>query len=295
MHYTPHVTVAVCVKNAETSIKKAIESILNQDYPAEFMDLIVVDGHSKDKTIPIIKKAVSKGNIKTKIFYENKGLGHARQIAVENASGDYTVWVDGDIVLSRNYVRKHVEFMEQNPAIGIAAGRFSIRTKANLIGTLESIDWVIGDHQKRQTLTSDPRRICCAGSIYRAKAIKQIGGFDGQIEGAGEDIDLGYRINKAGWSLYFGINASLQHIGKETWKSIWDENFWYGYGSHYIFHKHKVSVPTSSLEEALQRTLAAYRLTRRKSVFLLPILYLFKKAAWLHGFTKAHMDSYGHI
>ncbi|MFX1539096.1 MAG: glycosyltransferase [Promethearchaeota archaeon] len=294
MDSNPEITVAFCVKNAEATVKEAIKSVLRQNYPHKLIDLIIVDGHSKDKTVAIIRATLSKSDVRYRIFYENEGLGYARQMAVDKARGQFIVWVDADLVLSHNYIQKLVELMKRNPSLGIAAGKFGMVRQGNLVAALENIDWVVGDYQKRKTLTPDPQRNCCAGAVFRISAIKQAGGFDSHIKGAGEDMDVGYRISKAGWSMYFGENALLLHKTRNTWKSIWDENFWYGYGGHYIMHKHKVTGSALSFAEVFQRPFVAYKLTGRKKSFLLPILFFFKKIAWLSGFLKAHRDKYGH-
>jgi len=39
---------------------------------------------------------------------------------VDNASGEYIEWVDSDVVLPKNYLRKQVEFMDRNPGVGAA-------------------------------------------------------------------------------------------------------------------------------------------------------------------------------
>ena len=49
----PKVTVGMCVKNCAATIKEAIESVLNQDFPHELMELIIVDGNSEDETLSI--------------------------------------------------------------------------------------------------------------------------------------------------------------------------------------------------------------------------------------------------
>ena len=92
MPHNVKVTVGLCVRNAETTIRQAIESILEQDFPCEFLELLVVDGNSEDKTLPIIKESLVHSNMKIEIFREREGLASARQIVVNNASGDYIVW-----------------------------------------------------------------------------------------------------------------------------------------------------------------------------------------------------------
>jgi glycosyltransferase involved in cell wall biosynthesis len=62
------VTVGMAVKNNESTIQKTIRSVLNQDFPHELMEIIVVDGNSRDQTLKIIRSNVAKSDIRTKIF-----------------------------------------------------------------------------------------------------------------------------------------------------------------------------------------------------------------------------------
>jgi len=121
------VTIGVCVRNSASTIREAIESIISQDFPHELIEIIFVDDESEDNTLSVIQEYVSRINILAKVFKSSwKGLGHARQIVVGNAEGEYIVWVDGDIVLSKDFIRKQVEFMEQYPKVGIAKGKQSL-------------------------------------------------------------------------------------------------------------------------------------------------------------------------
>jgi len=88
MHRKPKVTIGFCVKNCEDTVKEALVSVVNQDYPHELIEIIVVDGKSNDRTMQIVKEILSSSDIKAKLFLEDKGLGFARQIVLDNATGD---------------------------------------------------------------------------------------------------------------------------------------------------------------------------------------------------------------
>ena len=294
MQHKIKVTIGLCVKNSEATIKEAIDSIILQDFPSELMEIIIVDGYSEDKTLSIINKALSNTGIKPVIFYEKKGLGVARQIVVNNASGKYIIWVDGDMMLARDHVRKQVEFMDRNPNVGIAGGKFKRYLGENLVATLDSIEWEVVDHIYGRKATTRPVLHRAGGCIYRVKAIRQVKGFDESITGALEDLDAEYRIGEIGWLTYFTTDAVFHDRRKETLKGIWRENFWYGYGGHYFLHKHRRSISASAFLTGLQRSFVAYKLTRRKTMFLLPLQHIFKKVAWYFGFMRAHLDGYGH-
>lgn len=286
------VTIGACVKNAEANINEAITSVIDQNFPSKQMEIIVVDGCSHDKTLAIIEKHLSGTNIKRRFFSENKGLGFARQVVVDNACGEYIVWVDGDIVLSKGYVKQQVDFMEQHPSVGIAVGSFGLLQGDNWIATLENIGYVIDSSRHHGTLTS--KLLGTEGSIFRVEAIREAGNFDSNIKGAQEDIDIAYRIRAAGWKL--GItNAVFYERQRRTWKALWKQHSWYGYGLHFIQHKNKGrNLFVDRSVDRIPFSFLAYKLTHRKVVFLLPLNFIFKKIALLYGFVMAHMDGYGH-
>jgi len=294
----PKATIGICVRNCETSVKEVINSINDQDFPHELMEVIFNDDGSEDGTLSIISDSVSRMDMQVKVYHsEWKGMGPARNRVVNNASGDYIIWVDGDTTLPRDYVRKLVEFMEQNPAVGVAKGKLGLYPGAGLVATLENVDYVVLGFKYGGKATSKPLGTC--GSIYRVKAIKQVGGFDENIKGAGEDVDTAHRIIAADWLIYM-THAVFYDRFKETWKALWKSYFWYGYGLHYVHHKNRSvfplyeMVPPAAFLEGLLCSFVAYRLTRRKVVFLLPLQYIFKMTAWCLGFIKSHINSYGH-
>ena len=291
----PVVTIGVCVKNCESFIRNVIVSVIHQNYPRELTEIIVVDGYSEDKTLPIIKKTLSGIGIKTRFFYENKGLGFARQIVVDSAEGDYVVWVDGDIVLSRDYVKRQVEFMEQNPIVGVAGGMYGMYLGKTLVSAFENIAYVVDSFKYGGKFF--PRLLGTEGSIFRVKAVRDAGGFDQQIVGAAEDTDLVYRIKKKGWLLYM-TKATFYEKCKEDWRELWEQYVWWGYGGHYLFHKDKrinpiyEMLPVAGFIAGLLRSFIAYKLTHRKIFFLVPVHYIFKRIAWCYGFLKAHLNRY---
>jgi glycosyltransferase involved in cell wall biosynthesis len=292
------VTIGVCVRNAERTIKEAIECVMEQDFPHELMELIVVAGCSRDKTLLIVKDCLDKANMKSKIFFENKGLGHARQIVVDNARGDYIVWVDGDMVLSKDFVRKQVEFMEENPDVGIAKGKYEMRPGPNLLATLEIYSRAaakLGDYRREKARS---KSLGTSGCIYRVKAIRQAGGFDKTIKGYGEDWDAEYRTREAGWSL---CTCPVPYQDYErlglSWKELWRRYWKRGYDMHDVLEKHKgvikvyAMLPPLAFLAGLFNSFPVYRLTRKKFAFLLPFFYALKMVFWWCGFIRRHLES----
>ncbi|MCJ7630855.1 glycosyltransferase [Candidatus Bathyarchaeota archaeon] len=286
------VTVGLCVKNNETTVAEAVDSIINQYYPQESMEIIVVDGNSHDKTLFIINEKIQKTHIEYKILSERMGLGFARQMVVDNALGEYIIWVDGDIILAKDYIRRQVDFMDDHLDVGVVVGTYGLSPEDNLVATLENIGYFVNSLSSKEGPTT--KLLGTEASCQRTKAIREAGGFDINIRGANEDMDLSYRIRSRGWLLYEN-KPIFYEKQRGTWKDLWKQHFWYGYGLHYILHKKSRGnlIQDKSVDRVIISS-AAYRVTHKKIVFLLPINFIFKKAALIMGFISAHFNGYGH-
>lgn len=102
------VSVVIPVHNSSKYIYECIKSVIDQTY--NYFEIIVVDDHSTDETIDIIKSFNSK---KIKIFYLKKryGAGNARNMGVKKASGEYICFLDSDDYFEKDKLEKQVNFI----------------------------------------------------------------------------------------------------------------------------------------------------------------------------------------
>lgn len=291
----PKVTIGICVRNSALTLCEAVESIMKQDYPHDLIEVIFVDDGSTDNTLSIINHYASKMDMKVKIFHhEWKGLGYSRNIVVNNAEGKYILWVDGDMVLPKDNVRKQVEFMEQNPSIGIGKAKYGLMQQENLVAKLENIPYIVLDSRNEPLSSKLPGT---GGAIFRVEAVRNAGGFDNQILGAGEDLDIAYRIKAFGWRIE-RTPAYFYEKRVRTWGDLWRKYFWYGQGLFQLYRKNRSIFspfrmnPLAGLVSGILFALDGYRLTRCKSVFMLIFHYTFKSIAWFFGFIKAQIHSH---
>jgi glycosyltransferase involved in cell wall biosynthesis len=296
------VTIGICVKDSERTIERAISSVLDQTFNKKRMEIIVVDDGSRDRTVPIFTDIASKSKTKIRLCSTcGRGLAVARQMVVDNARGDFVIFVDGDMILSKDFVQKQFDLMSKNPSIGVAGGTMKGVSNRGLVAELERIsyssDYEIGLHRNWKR---DPRKLGTGGSIFRLAAIKHVGGLDTQIKGAAEDADITAKIKSAGYTLFVS-DAVFEHELKPTLQALWKQYAWYGYGMHYFFHKHK-DFPEEMLiffwpitfAWSLVRAMLFFKATRRRIAFLLPCHNLFRATAWWFGFFSSHKMAYGH-
>jgi glycosyltransferase involved in cell wall biosynthesis len=284
------VTIGLCVKDSERTIKESIESIIGQKYPGELIQLVIVDGCSRDKTLSIVASATSKTDLIVETYSDKgEGLGTARQIVVNNARGKYVIFADADVRLFSDFVKSHVEFMEENPGIGVAFGTPMHQEGTSLVAAIWSLcDCVVGG-----SVGND-------ATIYRSEVLRQVGGFDTKIKGAGEDRELIARFRLNGWPVSVNETARYFHKHRENFRGFWVEQSWFGYGDHYVSHKDKNgkpkwhNLPIGSFVYGLRIAVKAYRLTHRKISFLIPVQLVLAKISWWYGFIRGHLEGYGH-
>lgn len=296
------VTIGLCLKDCERTIKDAIVSILNQSFDKKRMEVIIIDDGCRDRTIPIITDFFSKTDLKLRIFSTNcGGLTMARQMVIDQSSSYLVAFIDGDMVLSKDFIQKQVELMETNPFIGAAQGTMKGKKSSNSLSTLEDLSFSnsfgIGIHRKWR---QNPQTLGTGGTIFRLDAVKKAGGFDRQIKGSAEDADITARVRSAGYSLAIS-QAEFEHEFKKTLKTLWKQYSWYGFGMHYFYHKHGTLneqmlvyfLPVTYVW-SIVRSLLIFKATGRKLAFFLPSYTSFRATAWWFGFFKAHLKGYGH-
>lgn len=296
----PKVSIGVCVRNSAITLPEMIKSIKCQDYSHDWMEIIFIDDGSTDDTLSIIKDHVSILGIPARVFHTSwRGLGHARNMVVDNAEGEYILWVDGDMVLSKCFLRKLVEFMEKNPEVGIAKGKQCLDSGGNLLATLESHSRAVGRMVDYDSESAQSKSLGTGGSIYRTEAIRQAGGFDGNLRGYGEDFDMEIRVKTVGWKLRVVDVDFLDYERRGlTWKKLWQRYWLRGYYTHYFLHKnrgllkHYRMLPPVAFVTGLLHAHKLFSLTKQRTIFLLPLEYLLKMSAWYIGFVRSHSDSY---
>jgi glycosyltransferase involved in cell wall biosynthesis len=293
-------TIGVCVRNGESTLRDAIESIVGQDFPREQLQVIFVDDGSEDSTPDIISQYIPLLGRQPKFFRTAwKGLGQARNLIVNNADGEYLLFVDADEILTSNYVKTQVEVMEKNPQVGITSGIFKT-VPGNLILNLEVIPYIVNQRnylKPKNFIWKTDKLIGTGGTTFRVKALKQVNGFDERIKGSSEDTDLVLRIKKAGWQIRPNMAELYElHGGLSKPKELWKKYFWYGYGSQKTFHKNREAfllprmTPIAGLLAGAFYSFQAYKFLYKKIVFLLPFHFGLKLTAWTLGFMKGQIQ-----
>lgn len=96
----PLITVIVPIYNVEEYLERCIESIINQTY--KNIEIILVDDGSKDNSAKLCDEYAKKDKRIKVIHKENGGVSSARNLALENMTGSFVSFIDGDDYIELN-------------------------------------------------------------------------------------------------------------------------------------------------------------------------------------------------
>lgn len=216
------ITAAVPCYNAETFIDSCIESLQNQTLkPAE---IIVVNDGSTDSSEEKLKKHSSIKLIKHDM---NLGLAAARNTAIEHSSGDVIVFIDADASAHPDFIENLIECYSDDKIAGV--GGEAIEGNLNTIYDRWR-NYHAYQGQKEKVLKKVDM-IAGVASSYRREIFDDVGLFDTQFKTNGEDMELGLRLKKSGYSLIYTPHAKVNHLRTDSFKSLSKMIFnWYYYG-----------------------------------------------------------------
>lgn len=184
--YTPGVSIIIPCFNEADWIKRTILSCINQDYPVDKLEVIVVDDRSTDQSVQQIKDMIevihseaeryaTRERLSYTVLPENAGKRVALVKGVEMAKHDLVVFVDSDSFLDPTAIR-HLVQPFQDPKMGGVAGRTDVENKyTNNMTKLQTVRYYIAFRIMKAAESWFDSVTCLSGplSCYRKELILQ--------------------------------------------------------------------------------------------------------------------------
>lgn len=201
-------TVAIIIPtlNEERFISKCLDSVISQSFPFEEMDVMVVDGGSRDKTCEIVNEYHKR--------YDNIRLLHnpgriqsiAFNIGVRESTAPLIIRLDAHALYKPFYIEGCVEGLKANPNRGNVGGQWDIQAQNDNIwaetnAILNYSKFGIGGASYRVGAKAGNVDTVPFGAFPRT-LIEKIGGMREDLP-RGEDNEFNSRIHKAGYDIYF--------------------------------------------------------------------------------------------
>ncbi|MDE5766902.1 MAG: glycosyltransferase family 2 protein, partial [Clostridia bacterium] len=215
------VSVVMPILNEEKYIENCINSLLMQDYPADCMEWIFVDGCSTDRTLEILNEFYTKYPHLIKILNNPKRIVPcAMNIGIAASTGKYIIRLDAHAEYATDYISKCVECLNTVDAdnVGGVAQTKSKGFTGNAIAKMLSSKFGVGNSQFRTNGKSGYVDTVPFGA-FRREVFSQYGGFDERLV-RNEDNEINYRIRKNGGKVYLSDDINLTYYCRDSVKGI---------------------------------------------------------------------------
>jgi GT2 family glycosyltransferase len=224
--------VVVNYKGAEDTIA-CLEGLRALDWPADRLELVVVDNDSGDGSVDRIRAAVPGATVVASPV--NTGFAGGCNLGVEHSGGEYVGFLNNDARPDPGWVRAAVEVLRRDGSVGAVASKvldWEGRTVDYVDG---SLTWY-GMGYKREVERPDtgewdvPKDVLFgtgAAMFVRTALFREVGGFDDRFFMFYEDVDLGWRLNLLGHRVRYVPTSVAFHRHHVTMKKFgeWREHF----------------------------------------------------------------------
>ena len=234
----PTVSVIIPARNEEKNIGQLLEALRQQDFPAEKLEIIVVDDHSEDQTAAIARSFL---NVRVLPFRE-EGLNSYKKKALEKAvaaaCGELIVCTDADCIPTKEWLSELVRNYLTRDAAFVAAP-VVLTNEGSLLGRFQTLDFLVlqgitgaGIQQGSLPMANG------ANMAYPKKVFEDVDGYKGADKlASGDDFFLLHKIvTKYPRKIIFvkSTNAIVKTAALPHWKDFIQQRIrWASKSAHY--------------------------------------------------------------
>lgn len=216
-------TISIVNYNAGVYLLNCLESLRKVENELEF-DVYVVDNGSSDNSFKDAQEKFKEFKfIKSE---SNLGFGKAHNLILKNLKTPYVLTLNPDCEMMPGSLRYVYEFMEKNTEVGVSSCRVEksdgTLDKASHRGfptPLAALMYFVFRNDRLYHLTNKNMKeshevdsVVGAFMFMRKNVLDKVGYFDEDYFLYGEDIDLCFRIKKAGFKIFYLPNVKVIHV-----------------------------------------------------------------------------------
>lgn len=238
------VTVIICTRNRARQLASVLESGALLEVPEGLKwEFLVVDNGSSDNTEEVINSFADRLPVRY-CREDTPGLSNARNCGVRNARGRYICWTDDDVVMDRRWMASYVESFRRHPEAAFFGGRVLPQLEGG-----QAPAWFVEHHlthpinspmayrdlgDEELPLSFTGNRVPYGANFAVRTAEQRAALYDPQLgvspthKRLGEEVDVIYRIIKAGGTGWWVPGSKVHHIippGRQTASYIYEYYF----------------------------------------------------------------------
>ena len=228
MSKTPKVAVVILNWNGKKWLEKFLPSVIETNYNT--LEIVVADNASTDDSLAFLNENYPE--ITQIVLEKNWGFADGYNKALEKVEADYFVLLNSDVEVEEDWISPIVDQMEKDVSIGAAQPKIRDQKQKELFeyagasgGFLDFLGYsfcrgrLFDDLEIDEGQYDDPIEICWATGaalFIRAELYHNIGGLDGDFFAHFEEIDLCWRIRRAGYKIMVFPDSVVYHYGGGT-------------------------------------------------------------------------------
>ncbi|MDR0492321.1 MAG: glycosyltransferase [Nitrososphaerota archaeon] len=222
----PKVSIIVASYNSADTIKECLQSLLALDYPRDHVEVLVMDGLSKDNTVKIAEQ------LGVKVLSINLSAPAAYNYAQKIVSHPILGFVDSDAKVEPEWLKKLVGHLDETMVAGVS-GAIETWNQAN--PWAKSIGYELKSRYQR--IGKYTSRIATMNLLLKKSVIEEAGGWDENLPSQ-YDTDFGHRIAKRGYKIAYEPSAVCYHYNRPTLKAFYRQQLQYGKNTLRLYLKH---------------------------------------------------------
>jgi glycosyltransferase involved in cell wall biosynthesis len=214
--YAPRVAIVVPLFNEGAGIHRTVLSLLDQDYPAERLEVVVVDDCSRDDSYAWACR-VAEGRPRVKVLRNETNLGKRRSInrAVQATDAEIVVSVDSDVLADRGAIRELVRRFTSDDIAAVGGRMFVENQNRSWLTRMVEVKFHFAQEWLKDLEEASRTVMCLSGCLtaYRRRVLEELRPVleDRRMAGVaikyGEDRFLTRQIVKAGYRTRFTAAA----------------------------------------------------------------------------------------
>jgi len=213
----PFVSIVIINYNGMRFLKDCLESVLKTDYPAEKIEVMIVDNGSTDGSLEYIQENFQE--VRLIKLSKNVGFAAAANIGASKSRGELVVFLNVDTLVEKNWLIELVRQIVSGPKIAVAGSSvlpMTFKQSHRYVTTVPYLT-VLGSVIEIPTKKRKERIFC--GSVHgaafavRKSIFKRIGGFDSTYFMYSDEVDLCHRAWLYGYEVVICPRSIVYHYG----------------------------------------------------------------------------------
>jgi succinoglycan biosynthesis protein ExoA len=235
---TPLVSIVMPVLNEEKYLARCLQSVMDQDYPLDKLEVLVVDGMSDDRSREIVAEFVACFPQIKLLDNPQRSIPAAMNIGIRKARGEVIVRVDGHCFLERDYVSQCLRYLRETGADNVGGPACAVGESyvGEAIALALSSPFGHGGSQFRYSQQENYVDTVFLGA-FRRDLFDRIGLYDEDLLCA-EDYELNHRLRAAKGKILLTSKIRVRYVTRNSLRKFGKQYFGYGFWRMQVIQKH---------------------------------------------------------